>query len=228
MNPLSSCKEHFMSANHKTRIVTILLSMLGLSACSSLERHPRSGYFSSEERTEAATNLYDERRRKQEREVREELGLLNRALNDSDVESLRLRMQLKGLESRLQTRREQQQYYQVRSQLKNDRERIAFLSLPHFEARDRWIALRGLNKVQDGHPTPIAELIEANDIALGMTQKAVMESWGDPDAVEVAGNPVFGHERWLYSRFVSDSEGYQRQTRAVYFEGGVVVGWERL
>jgi hypothetical protein len=69
-------------------------------------------------------------------------------------------------------------------------------------------------------------LIEKNDVSVGMSQKAVTESWGDPDLVEVAGDPIYGNERWRYSRYISSNDGYNKQVRVIYFESGRVVGWE--
>ena len=61
-----------------------------------------------------------------------------------------------------------------------------------------------------------------------MTTDQVQESWGEPDLVEVAGNPVYGNKRWKYRKFVSSEDGYTQQTRIVYFEAGKVSGWETL
>lgn len=162
-----------------------------------------------------------------ETEAREELGLLGRPLTDEERLALETRIRLKRQESRIATKRDKKQYFQVRSALKNDRERLMFLSLPTFEARDRWAQARGLGHQDEVYSDEVAKVIEGNDIALGMSQKGVMESWGDPDMVETAGNALYGYERWKYNRYVSGNEGYQKEMRIVYFEGGRVVGWER-
>jgi hypothetical protein len=161
-------------------------------------------------------------------DAKEELGLGSRPLSDDERIAVESRVRLKRMESRLATKREKKQYYDVRSALNSDRERIYFLSLPTYEARERWAQQRGIGGGgEEVYSEPIAKTIEANDIALGMTQKAVTQSWGDPDAVEVAGNPLYGYERWRYNRYISGNEGYQKELRIVYFEGGRVVGWER-
>jgi len=203
----------------------LILAMLGLSACALVERDPRSGYDS--DGIGRAEDFYQERQQSAERDAREELGYGSRPLEDNERAVVENRVRLKRLESRLGSQREKRQYYGVRSSLKNDRERIQFLSLPSFEARDRWIQSRGLGGDEDKRTDQVNQIIENNDIALGMSKKAVMESWGDPDAVENAGNPMYGFERWLYNRYVSGSEGYQQESRIVYFEGGRVSGWER-
>jgi primase-polymerase (primpol)-like protein len=200
---------------------------IGLSACSLLNRDPRSGYAYDEETTVGSQDLYKERAAKQEMDAREELGMGSKPLTEDERVVVENRLRLKRLESKLASKRDKKQYYNVRSGLKNDRERIAFLSLPTYEARERWAAQRGLGDSEETFSEEIAKTVESNDIALGMSQKAVMQSWGDPDAVEVAGNPLYGYERWRYNRYISGNEGYQKDMRIVYFEGGRVVGWER-
>lgn len=205
---------------------------LGLSACASLNRSTDSGYAnvhdsSFESAAERAQDLYRQKQANIEYEAREELGLLNRPLTDPERQSVETRLRLKRQESKLATRREKAQYFKIRSALRSDRERLHFLSLPTFEARDRWAQSRGLGNQDEVYPEEVAKTIESNDIALGMSQKAVLESWGDPDAVETAGNQIYGYERWRYNRYISGNEGYQKEMRIVYFEGGRVVGWER-
>jgi hypothetical protein len=214
----------------RLRFLTVL-ALLGLSACTLIQRDPRSGYYDDQEISSAETpaaSLYQERRAGIESEAREELGLQDHPLTDGERQSVENRIRLKKAEARLETRREKKQYYGLRSALRSDRERLYFLSLPTVEARERWAAARGLTgEAEDSRTEAIAKTIEAKDIALGMSQKAVTESWGDPDAVEVAGDPLYGYERWKYNRYVSGSDGYQKEMRVVYFEGGRVVGWER-
>lgn len=207
----------------------LVLCLLGLSACAMFQRTSRSGYHSSYEES-VGSSAYDpqaEKRLTVENEAREELDLLGRPLSDEEAIALQTRIRLKRMETKLATKREKKQYYQIRSQLKNDRERMYFLSLPTYEAREHWAGGRGLGQKDETYSDELAKVIESNDIALGMSQKAVMESWGDPDAVEIAGNAVYGYERWKYNRYVSGNEGYQKEMRIVYFEGGRVVGWER-
>lgn len=207
--------------------LTMISLFLGLSACAMFDRTDRSGYaFEEQSASQPQVDLYRQKQMNVENEAREELGLLGRPLSDNERALIEQRIHLKRAEARLQTKRDKKQYYGLRSSFKNDRERLAFLGLPTFEARERWAQSRGMGGGA-GHTEEVARLIEANDIALGMTQKAVMESWGDPDVVEVAGQQMFGYERWKYSRYVSGNEGYEKEQRSVYFEGGRVVGWER-
>lgn len=199
--------------------------LLGLSACAMFERDSRTGYGENDT-TAQIEDLYLERRMMHVGEAKEELGISGKALTDDQKQAIDDRIKLKRLESKISSKREKKQYFSVRSALRSDRERIAFLSIPSVEARDRYASYRGIMGQEDVSPE-IAGVIEANDITLGMSQKAVMESWGDPDAVEIAGSQIYGYERWRYNRYVSGNDGYQKENRIVYFEGGRVVGWER-
>jgi hypothetical protein len=70
--------------------------------------------------------------------------------------------------------------------------------------------------------------VSAKDIVVGMPNDIVRRSWGSPDSIDVAGNPLYGNERWRYKRQMPSSEGYRLQSRIVYFEAGKVVGWEQV
>lgn len=210
--------------------LVLAILCLGLSACAMMERTDRSGYNYGQtdiETTSSSNDMYMQRQKNVENEAREELGMLGRGLADDERSVVETRIRLKRQEQKLSTKRDKKQYYGVRSALRNDRERLQFLSLPTYEARERWARQRGLGQQDEVYSDEMAKTIEGNDIALGMSQKAVSESWGDPDAVEVAGNPLYGFERWKYNRYVSGNDGYQKELRVVYFEGGRVVGWER-
>ena len=196
-----------------------------------MNRTAASGYQKQNSDSEAAapgdiSERADARAGHIEADAREELGFGSRPLSNEQRQALTERIQLKRAEDRLATKREKKQYYAIRTALKNDRERLYFLGLPTFASRERWAGARGLNG-QEVRSEEITRAIEAKDIALGMSQKSVLESWGDPDSIEAAGNRLYGYERWRYNRYLSGNEGYEKQMRVVYFEGGYVVGWER-
>lgn len=206
--------------------IFILVSSLVAGGCSLPQRSHESGYIDNLPELQAE-DFYGEKRSHEMELAREELGWANqRALTESESAALKTRLQLKKLESRLASDQEKRQYYRLKGSFHSDRERIQFLSLPSVTVRERWAQNRGLASADERYPDEVAELIEKNDVMVGMTPKAVQESWGDPDAIEVAGNPIYGNERWRYNRYVSSDEGYQQQTRIIYFESGRVVGWE--
>ena len=210
------------------KLVVCLCCALGLSACSLLSRSTDSGYSTRLE-TSGAQEYYRDKQAHEEEQSLRELGYSpHQELTDTEQERLDDRMLLRRLESRLETDRERRQYYSLKGLMRSDAERITFLRIPTVEARERWANNRGIRARENDRSEMIGQLIEKNDITLGMSHKAVLESWGDPDSVEISGNPAMGNERWKYSRYISGNEGYNKQLRMIYFEAGRVVGWETL
>jgi hypothetical protein len=140
--------------------------------------------------------------------------------------NLSTKSRLKQLENSISNKKEMEQYSKALPWFYNEQERIQFLSLPGFEARQKWLADREFNSRMSEVQSSMKELVEAQDIAVGMPQSLVRQSWGEPDSVEVSGNPQFKNERWRYNRYVSSQDGYKPERRTVYFEGGKVVAWE--
>jgi hypothetical protein len=100
-------------------------------------------------------------------------------------------------------------------------ERIYFLTLSHFEKRD-YLGSRGFLKSQSAtqEPDGYREMfgVRETHVAEGMTKSDVESNWGSPSRVEVAGNPSYENERWLYV--------INGATKYIYFEAGRVQGWE--
>lgn len=147
-------------------------------------------------------------------------------VRDQEWGTLQTKTRIKQLENSLRTRKELDQYSKVLPLLKNDQERIEFLELSGFEARSRWMNQNKIPTRNQLQQESMRDLIEAQDIAVGMPQNLVKKSWGDPENIEVSGNPEFRNERWRYSKYVSTPEGYKLERKIVYFEGGKVAGWE--
>lgn len=213
--------------------VVSLLLIMGLLSCSTLNRHKSSGYYGSDynQDIDAPHRVFQIEQENFERsKAIEDLGLQNsRQLSESEQIALEQRLYLAKLESQLQTKQEKKQYYTYKAFFPNDYARISFLSLPTIEARKRLAISLGLEGENDsGYSTSMAKIIEDNEIVVGMSQKAVTESWGDPDLIEVAGNSIYRNERWKYSKYVTSDDGYKKENRIIYFEGGKVVGWESL
>jgi len=70
------------------------------------------------------------------------------------------------------------------------------------------------------------QLASTDNLRLGMQKNRVQRSLGAPSQVEIAGNPKYGNERWVYERSVPTLDGYYKEKKVIYFEGGSVVGWE--
>ena len=108
-----------------------------------------------------------------------------------------------------------EQYEKNKHYFKTTSEKIYFLKLSQFERKD-YLASRGFIK-EESSPRQIFAMRDSN-VASGMSKSQVMENWGQPNRVEVAGNPSYENERWLYS--------VNGATKYIYFESGVVRGWE--
>ncbi len=208
--------------------IFVLLIAVGLTACSSFSRSEQSGYSENSESTHYDT-LTTEKQAYDESVTRQELGYLgNYPLTGDEEDRLHNRLVLKKLEARMQSDRERRQYFSLKSLMNSDNERVQFLRLPTIDARERYASDHGIRNSDQNFSPQTATLIEKNDIALGMSHRAVQESWGDPDLIEVSGNPTYGNQRWKYTRYVSGTDGYNKQLRFIYFEAGRVVGWETL
>lgn len=191
-------------------LISIILSFTFLSACSQLQRSQESGYSN--------TKKYSPTKRSSKYVTGE--------MQDVEPERTPQKTQLKKLENSLNVKKEIEQYSKALPWFYSDQERIDFLTLPDFEARSKWMTSQNFNGRSSLVLSEMKDLVEAKDIAVGMPMALVKESWGNPDAVEVSGNPQFKNERWRYNRYVSSQEGYKAEKKSVYFEGGKVVGWE--
>lgn len=147
-------------------------------------------------------------------------------VKDQNWGGLQAKTRIKQLENSLRTQRELDQYSKVLPLLKTDEERLEFLELGSFEKRSRWMNDNQVPGRANILQEEMRELVEAQDISLGMPQNLVKKSWGEPENIEASGNPKFRNERWRYSKYVSTPEGYKLERKAVYFESGKVVGWE--
>lgn len=176
----------------------------------------QSTRYGSNDRSEASD--YDK--------IAYELGKDPQRLTASDRKEIEDRQKVRELEKTLLSPKEREQYSKILPWLKSDREKIAILKIPSLEGRQAWI---NKNNIWTRSRFPAAEmkqLVDTQDISVGMPQEYVRRSWGDPLLVEVSGSPIYKNERWKYQRQVSSVQGYRKEIRYVYFEGGRVVGWE--
>ena len=106
-------------------------------------------------------------------------------------------------------------YKKYRSRLGSISEKIYFLSLTSLKARDEYLFARGLTR--GGFSPDEKDAIRQREIILGMSKDAVVDSWGRPSQVDIAGDPKYENERWAF---------YERgKIKYIYFEGGRVQGW---
>lgn len=155
-----------------------------------------------------------------------ELGLdPKNILTDADHLAIQKRRKVRNLERTLDSQKERQNYSKVIPWLENDDEKIAYLTIPSIEGRQAWV---NKNRIwlRNTNFKDFELAVQTQDIVLGMPADFVKKSWGEPDAIENSGNPIYKNERWKYIKQVSTPNGYHQEKRYVYLEGGRVVGWE--
>lgn len=107
-------------------------------------------------------------------------------------------------------------YDQNKHLLSTTSERIYFLRLSSYERRDY---LRSKGWREERRPSSHKMFgLRQSSINLGMSKDDILEGWGKPLRVEIAGNPSYENERWLYN--------VNGATKYIYFESGRVGGWE--
>ncbi|NUN04745.1 MAG: hypothetical protein HUU57_03190 [Bdellovibrio sp.] len=202
--------------------LVLLFSAVG---CAQFQRSSESGYNSGSAYPDSGASSssgYD----KETRQTAYELGKDPSSLTDDDMRDIRARQKLRERERSLSSKKEREQYSKILPWLKNDEEKLSFLSIPSIEGRQQWINRNNVWSRAQAPQAGMKDLIENQDVAVGMQQDYVRKSWGEPLAIEVSGNPIYKNERWKYQRQVSTAQGFRKETRFVYFEGGRVVGWE--
>lgn len=129
-----------------------------------------------------------------------------------------LQEELRSLEASLSA--EEAEYYnKYGHKLSTTSEKIYFLKLPAYDQQEYLIS-RGLFH-EERTPAGVATQnigVKSQSVSLGMNKDQVMDIFGKPSRVEVAGSPRYENERWLY---VDNGA-----SRYIYFEGGLVQGWE--
>lgn len=131
----------------------------------------------------------------------------------------------RNLELNLKSKEEIELYSIVAPWFMSDEEAVEFLTQPNIEQKQAWVQQKGINRRPASIPPQVQTAVETEDITMGMAQELVIKSWGEPAKREVSGNPAFRNERWKYEKYVPTPDGYKREIRTVYFEGGRVSGW---
>ena len=150
----------------------------------------------------------------------------------SESESFR-RNEYSSLTSELQSKerklslRERELYREVKPYLESDSEKIYFLSLHPRERmeyldsrriKDSLSSLRPYENQRTRTTLSSLEPLYTGDLYLGMSKVQVIDMWGRPARIEVAGNPSNENEKWAF---------YENgRVKFVYFEGGTVQGWQ--
>ena len=208
-----------------------LMIIASSAACTSLQRSPSSGYANSSRDSSANHERRDSssssRLNSRLDAAAEKLSYDDpSSLSDSELRQVHQQATLDRAEQLIEGRRERDQYFTNKPYFKNDRDRLAFLALPDYETRDKWLDSHHINGPSTPNSPVMQNIVDRNDVAVGMTKEAVRDSWGPPDSVEVAGNPMYANEKWIYTEQTASTEGYRNEKRAIIFEGGRVAGWE--
>ncbi len=155
-----------------------------------------------------------------------ELGFSPASMSADELQQVQQRKKLRELEKSLDSRQSKEQYSKILPWLKDDTEKIELLTIPSLEGRQNWINRNNIWSRTRVPVTRMKELIDSQDISIGMQMEYVRRAWGEPISVESSGNPIYKNERWKYIRNVPGTDGFHQQKRYVYFEGGRVVGWD--
>jgi len=136
-----------------------------------------------------------------------------------DRAKLALKAELRTLEGN-QSETAMEFYEKYRDKLQTTSERIYFLKLSNSDRRD-YLETRGFMQSPSKNAYTANEKMFArrhSEILLGMKKNEVVGTWGKPTRVEIAGNPSYQNERWVYNM--------NGATKYIYFESGEVQGWE--
>lgn len=103
--------------------------------------------------------------------------------------------------------------------LQTDSDKLYYLSLSPYD-RTSYIDTKKNDleeELEQGRNIVQNRSVHSGELFLGMEKSEVVEMWGKPSRVEIAGNPANQNERWSFRE-----DGSVRQ---VYFESGKVQGW---
>lgn len=112
-----------------------------------------------------------------------------------------------------------EQYSKDKKYLPSDSDKLYYLSLASSD-RSNYIKIKSEDMAADlGKNQDFVQKhsIHAGEVYLGMAKTEVLQLWGKPNRVEIAGNPKHQNERWS---FIEDGN-----VKQIYFESGKVQGW---
>lgn len=117
---------------------------------------------------------------------------------------------------------EQQMWFSQNEKLfSSDSQKVYFLNLNQDE-QAQYLNNLGQSYIKsDAYRNPASYFSDSKrangSISLGMDKASVIQMWGQPTRVEVAGNPRYENERWIFN------EG--GNSKYIYFASGKVEGW---
>jgi hypothetical protein len=163
-------------------------------------------------------------KRIESREQKEYSDNAEKAGHPSDDQGIQSRIH--NYERNLKTRREKEHYSKLLPWFKNENEKLEYLTLETLKEKQEWANEKHIWNRAKNPSEEMKNLMQEQDIAIGMPMDYVMKAWGDPVLRESSGNPLYKNEKWKYTRSISTQDGFKQEKRTVYFEGGKVIGWE--
>lgn len=112
-----------------------------------------------------------------------------------------------------------EQYSKDKKYLPTDSDKLYYLSLAVNE-RANYVRIKRDDMAEDlGKNQDFVQKrsIHGKEVYLGMPKTQVVQAWGKPTRIEIAGNPKHQNERWT---FLEDGS-----VKQIYFEDGKVQGW---
>lgn len=209
-----------------------MLIILSLSfifiACGHIQRHTKSGYYDYADGGYIAKDHFEAKQNHEYNLAKHQIGLGNKSnLTEAQHQRVLEQLQLQKLESQLTTKRQKRLYYDNKPYM-SKAQMIQFLSLDTEAQRKSYLMSQQIQAPQmENYSAEITELIEGNELALGMTKDMVKQSWGEPDLIEYAGNPIYQNEKWSYKTTSPSLNGYVHENRVIIFESGRVAGWTK-
>lgn len=210
------------------KIVVILFISFLISACGHMQRHTKSGYYDYADGGYVAKDHFQAKQDHEYNLAKNQIGLGNKAqLTETEHARVLQQLRLQKLESQLVTKRQKKLYYDNKPYM-SQQQMLEYLSLNSEAQRKSYLTSQNIHAPKmENYPTELTELIEGNELALGMTKDMVKQSWGEPDTVEYAGNPIYQNEKWSYRTTSPSLNGYVHENRVIIFESGRVAGWTK-
>ncbi|HND85752.1 MAG TPA: hypothetical protein PLU50_08090 [Pseudobdellovibrionaceae bacterium] len=203
-------------------IYLLTSGLILLGGCKSFQRTAESGYGPGYTNRMERTLLDPDSRK-----YAYELGFdPTREMSEDKIRQIQMRRDLRILERKMNSEKEKEQYSRVLPYLFNDDEKIHFLSIPSVEGRSQWAQSQGVWARAREKDLLLQAIAERGDVSLGMNGDHVRKAWGDPSSIDISGDGLFKNERWTFQTFQTTTDGFKKELRNVYFEGGRVVGWD--
>ncbi len=136
--------------------------------------------------------------------------------------SLKMELAVKERELRESSQEGYKVYTSYESNFSSDSQKLYYLSLNPVEKRNFLYSLDKQGLAKDSGTGELGRSpaggVSSHILNVGMSKRDVVRKWGKPLNVAIAGNVEFQNERWSYV-----NEG---KASSIYFERGVVQGWE--